>query len=95
MSDQQYPNANLNQVIPCLLLEPKCPSDYQHIGKVTDGRTCHGILSEYPKPFEYSTCEVVWDILRDKWLPRSPKEMELFLNIELSDEASCISQDTW
>ena len=59
-------------------LEPECPDGYEHIPHLSDGRTCHGIIEEGEGDFETSTCDSGNDILRKKYTPMNPLQIDRF-----------------
>ena len=63
----------------CLWTAPDCPEDYFYVGQLSDGRTCHAVLeSGEGNFFETATCEVATDVLREKYTPSTPYQLDRF-----------------
>ena len=61
----------------CLWQEYECPEEYQYVGQLSDGRTCHG----FPDPksaFDQVSCLKDGDKLRKPWMPMNPYEIDRF-----------------
>ena len=62
--------------------EPKCPDGYKYFGQLSDGTTCFGDnknVTSGPASFTTSNCSDGSDMLRERWTPKSTKEVEEFL----------------
>ena len=63
----------------CLWTAPDCPEDYFYVGQLSDGRTCHAVLESGEGNFiETATCEVDTDVLREKYTPTTPYQLDRF-----------------
>ena len=60
---------------------PHCPPGYQHLGRTSDGRTCHGdnILDDGngtdASSFTNGSCFSGYDRVRERWTPKTGEEI--------------------
>ena len=63
---------------------PHCPPGYQHLGRVSDGRTCIGnnLLDEVDETdssnFNDGSCSSGYDRIRERWTPKTADEISRF-----------------
>ena len=62
----------------CEWLAPECPEGYEYAAQLSDGRTCHGVIESGEGDFETSTCDTGNDLLRSKYTPISPLQIDRF-----------------
>ena len=64
----------------CQWVDVKCPNEnkyeYSHLGQISSGRDCHGVGEL--ATFEDGTCNSEKDLLRKRWTPKDPFEVDLF-----------------
>jgi hypothetical protein len=64
----------------CQWVDVKCPMEaeyeYSHLGQISSGRDCHGVGEA--AAFEDGTCNSENDLLRKRWTPKDPFEIDLF-----------------
>ena len=61
-----------------MILAPECPDGYEYVPHLSDGRSCHGIIEDGEGDFETSTCDSGNDILRKKYTPMNPLQIDRF-----------------
>jgi hypothetical protein len=55
-----------------------CPSGYSYVGQVSDGRTCHGIITSGEGDFDSASCASDNDFQRTKYTPDSSYKIDRF-----------------
>ena len=77
----------------CLWQAYECPEGYHYVGQLSDGRTCHGTPATGVDTFEDNYCEDPdSDLLRTKWMPKTPFQLDLFRRKFLSNGGSTWTQ---
>jgi hypothetical protein len=65
----------------CTWNKPTCPSGYNHMGQLSDGRTCYGSPGSAVS-FSTDTCpSPLQDLIRKSWIPSTPYEADWFRRV--------------
>jgi hypothetical protein len=60
------------------LSEPTCPNGYDHMGQLSDGRTCYGSPVTAVASATNTCPNPTQDLLRKQWIPQTPYEADRF-----------------
>ena len=80
----------------CLWQAYPCPPEYDYVGQLSDGRTCHGTPATGADTFDDNYCEDPdSDLLRTKWMPKTPFQLDLFRRKFLTDAGISSWTQAW
>ena len=62
----------------CKWVAHQCPEEYDYVGQLTDGRTCHSALESGKGDFKSAICSNNDDLLRTNFVPKDSLTLNRF-----------------